>query len=1035
MIFRVLIDRPVLALMLALALVLVGGMAASKLPLRFFPDGMSAGRVNIWVPIMQARSPRQTEEEVVRPTEALLRTIPGISQLRSKASANGARFWIDLNEDQDPVLAGAEVRDRIDRARMQWPDDIEQYFSWREDASSAPLAFFQILTPERSAHWDQMLQDVIKPRLDAVDGIGRVDLWGDLQETIRIWFDRDKLLAQRVDYRRLLERLAQDNITQPVGELESNEQRLLLRVDSKFRSLDDIRSFPVRPGLCIADIARVVRVPSVQNRISRFNGSYTFSGAVRATAGANPVAASDRMRAACATLEQDPRMQGMHFRYVFDQGEFIRSSLDTLRNSALQGGCLALLILLLALRRFRFTLAIGLAIPLTLLIVSAFLYFQGNSLNILSMAGMTLAVGMVVDNSVVVLESIRRRREHGLSVREACIEGSAEVGLAVTMATLTTVVVFLPMIFMGTGNQTQVLFGAVGIPLSVALLGSLFVALFLLPAGLCHLGGLTKIKEQKDNPWSPVLLLLNFNHWLLRPLLKRRYLWLGLLSIYVSLMAAGYLPKPIPKLDLEARDQGPFRNNDIQVNLKIPKGKTLTDVRDEVLGYERFLFQHQEEWQIESVSCRFDRSSAAIDIKLDPDISLKQIPELSRKVKQAWPRRPGIEVVLTDAGGEESDGAAGEDDQRNFVLRLRGRDSEHLAKLALRLQKHLALMPEVASVEASLISDNSEVQVTLQRDRMQELGVQPEVLFSMLRGGLQGQELRRFAEAGREIPLITQFDAERNPSLADLRETEVFSSRGNFQDLESLSQIRFQETLDSITRLDGRTTVSLVGQRKQGIGPRKFSRQLQRVMQQFALPSGYAWSEDSMSQQTELQLTQLAQAGILSIVLVFLLMGILFESVILPAAILITVVLGITGANWALYFFYNAIDPMAVTGMILLSGVVVNNGIVLLDCIQKLRNQGMPRQEAIFEGIRIRLRPIALTAMTTVVGLLPMALFGQQTGSGISYVSMSIAVIGGLCLCTLLSAPLVALFYTYLDDLSQGLTRLLHYKRAKPQSL
>jgi HAE1 family hydrophobic/amphiphilic exporter-1 len=232
-----------------------------------------------------------------------------------------------------------------------------------------------------------------------------------------------------------------------------------------------------------------------------------------------------------------------------------------------------------------------------------------------------------------------------------------------------------------------------------------------------------------------------------------------------------------------------------------------------------------------------------------------------------------------------------------------------------------------------------------------------------------------------------------------------------------MTAVEFRKSLNAIDRMDGRTTVTVLGRRAEGFGPKELSDLLAGVMEKFSLPRGYSWSEQSVSQETAAQIAELVQAGALSVVLVFLLMGVLFESVVLPLSILVTILFAGLGGMWALKWFHGSIDPMAITGLILLAGVVVNNGIVLLDCIERLRRDGHSREAAIRDGIKIRLLPIVMTAMTTIVGLLPMAIFGENAGQGVNYVSLSITVVGGLALCTLCTAPAVSWAYTILDDL------------------
>jgi HAE1 family hydrophobic/amphiphilic exporter-1 len=1011
--FSLLVDRPVLTAMITLALLLVGTMSLLRLPLTFMGEGMSSSRINVFVPVSQARSPREIEDKIAKPGEELIRTISGIKSLRTSCSRSSVRYRIELDNDLDATLASAEVRDRLQRAMLEWPDGIDRYFTWREDGSSAPLQYFQILTPEFTSEWQNKAENIISQRLEAVDGVGRIDIFGVHSEAVRIWFDRDKLLAHRVDYRDLQSRLARDNFTEPAGEIKNDDQRILLRVESKFRTLIDIEEYPVRPGLKLKDLARVERDRRDSKDFSRYNGQFTFTGSIRCTSDANPVAVSARVRAETERLKDDPRLKGVDFRFLFDQGEFIKSSLGNLQQSIFKGGFLALLVLLLFLRNLRGTLAIGLAIPLTILIVADYLYFSGSSLNILTMTGMTLAVGMVVDNSVVVLENIRRLRLQGLPLRTACIQGAREVSLAVTMATLTTVVVFLPIIFMGSTGAIRAMCTSIGVPFSVALLGSLFIALLLLPSGIRQMGGMSASSQlHLPRVWSPVNALISLTQVSIRWALRHRYKILISLLLYGSLVSAKILPTPLPELDFETGDKNPFRSSDVSVRMTMPRGVDDEDVYREVQNYERIVNEHKEEWKVKSVSARYSRTSIRIDIELKDEVSSVETSKYDKLIEEGLPQRPGYIRTISDNG----EGDAEETDQRNFVIRLRGRDSEHLAALGLKLQTTLENQTEVDICEVSSVSHNEEVVVNVNRDRLQELAVGPEVLFGTLSGGLQGREFGRFEQAGNDIRMITQFDDSEDASLAVLKETKVFSNRGSTQRVGDMADVNFTPTMGSITRVDGRTTVTVLGRRTKGIGPKEFTKMLGSVMAKFPLPRGYEWSEHSMSTETAAQITELLQAGVLSIVLVFLLMGILFESIVLPLSILVTIGISVLGGMWALKLFHGSIDPMAVIGLILLAGVVVNNGIVLLDCIERLRRDGKSREDAIQEGVKIRLLPIFMTASTTIVALLPMAIYGENTGQGVNYISLSITVSGGLALCTLLAAPAVTLAYTLVDD-------------------
>lgn len=1014
------VDRPVATLMAILAILLIGAVAVDRLPLRFLPSGLGTNEINIWVNVPVSMAPQEVHDKVAEPLVELLRTIPGLRNVESSSYDEGARVSIEIDEELDPSLAAGEVRDRIQRVMPQWPPGVDRYFLWKEDGSSAPLAFLQLLTPARDSNWDHIVDETIRPRLEAVSGVGRVDVWGLRDESIKIWFDRDKLLALNLDFRDVLQRLSRDNFAEPCGELQvaGGSRSYLVRVDSKFHGTNEISDLPLRDGVRLRDVAVIERVPEVRDDLSRYNGKFTYTAVVRAGADANPVDASDGLRSMVEELKKDPRLSGFDARFLFDQGKFIREGLANLVSTSIQGGLLALVVLWLFVRNLSMTFAVALSIPITLLVATAWMFFGGNSLDICTMAGLTLAVGMVVDNSVVVLENVRRHRELGLSVRDACIEGAREVGLAVTMSTLTTVVVFLPLAFMGSRNS-RALMGSVGIPLSVALMASLFVGLWFMPAGLRALGGGTRLAEQANSKWSPLTWLLTLNRaslsWSLR---NRKTAMAAMVLVIATIWLAG------KQLDFAGESQGPFRRGDVTVHFKLPRGYDIETSEAAFLQLEKHAMERQAEWGLDAVGGRFGRETMRLDLYKElPD---KEAADALRKtVIASLPEIPGIRIELGESqrrGGMGGGGNEQEKDERNFVVRLWGRDPEYLMERALALSERLRLRKEVEKAEVPSVDDNQEVVVEVDRSRLQDLGIAPEAVLNTMASGLQGRILGRFEESDREIQLVAQFDARKKPGMLDLKDTRVFGATGGTQRLSDLGSVRMRRTLPTIDSIDGRVQVTVVGRRAEGVGSRDMSNALADEMATFPLARGYSWSEESGQKKTQAELAELLRIMALSITLVFLLMGVLFESVILPLSILVTIPCALWGAMWSLALFKGSIDPMGMIGMVILCGVVVNNGIVLLDHIVRLRADGLERLAAIREGVEVRLRPIFMTAATTFVGLLPMAVFGDEN-EGVSYVGLSIAVAGGLAVSTITTAIAVPLCYTFADDFIVWLRR------------
>lgn len=1070
----VFVHRPVLTLMVVIATLVIGGIGLTSLPLRFMPEASASNQLRVWIPVRLDRSPQEVSDTVADPLVEQLRTIPGIREVRSDSDSDSCRVDIELDPSMDPVLAGAEVRDRLQRAQLSWPEGVDRYFAWREDASSMPLWFFQLLTPERNARWDQLVDETLRRKLEAVDGVGRVNIWGVRDSVLRIWLDEDALLAQRVPLGEVLNRLRSANLAEPVGELDDGDSRLLLRVDNRYRSTKEIADFPIRPGLRLGDVARIERERPARGSYNYFiaeptgetPGQFVYGGQVYLGAGANPVDTSDRVKAAVDEIRKIPGFEQIGLKVLLDQGAIIRDSLDTLKDTALGGGLLAFAVLLLFIRRFTTTLVVAAATPLALCAAGAWLYLGGDSLNLCTMAGMTIGIGMVVDNAVVVLESIRRRRMLGDDLVTACIQGTREVSTAVGVATLTTVAVFLPPVFTLTGGLQPILAG-IAVPLSVALVSSLGLALWVLPAALRQMrtgasrGAGTPVleaaeldqAERSHQERGPLGLLIRVNQVVLVWALRHRMaaLLLGLVSAGAILGAAsGSL-----ETDFSAGADKIWRRGDISIRYRVPRNFELPDTFALLRRQEAILRKPEnlKKWKIETIGARFSRSSINWRIDLLDGVPSKEQWVIRAAISKAFPEEPGVRPAMSWSGGGGGGGASAEevDDGANtFEMQIYGKDPDTLIQLASGVRDRLELLEETTDVDVPAITDEQEVVIDLDRERMQETGVQPDRLFGSLTQGLQGREVGRFLESGREVRLIAEYDRVNSqgdvvlPDMQALRETQVWDGATAFHDLDDLGAIRFAPTLEEIEATNGRTSITIRGTRAADVSADQLSQALRATMNQVPLPRGYSWQEGGTAREKESSALEFQITAALIVVLLFLLMAILFESVVLPLSIMATLpvaflggILGLVlwpGIAWCLSFLVPGVpleakmDPMAGIGVFVLFGLIVNNGIVLLDQIVRLRRSGMERSAAILEGARARLRPIAMTGATTVVGLAPMAIFGEGD-SGLSYVSMAVLVSGGLITGTLLTAIAVPVSYTLADDFSNWLRGLLRPPR------
>ncbi len=1146
------IGRPIGLLMLLATLLVVGVLAYTRIPIQLIPSGLENPRVWVWIPTDGA-SARENEDKVARPIEEELRTLAGITRVRSYSSDGVVRIAVSFDPALDLTLAKAEVRDRIERVRPRLPAGVDLINFWSEDASQMPLSWFGILHQGDSDRTDFLVQQVVVPRLEALSGIAKIDVFGDLEDSVRILLDEERVLAAGVDIGELIGRLSREAGTEPLGEIDDGGRRFLLRADLRPGDLEALANYPVRRGLVLGDLGEIVRAKSVRSELSRINGDYAYFAVARKEAQANVVAASRSFRAAIEELGKDPRLAGeLSFLPFFVQGDLIESSLDQLKETALGGGLLAVGVLLVFLRRLRLTLCVALAIPISVLIAITVEYFAGRSFNLLTMTGITLALGMLVDNAVVVVENIARLGAEGHSRRRAAEIGAREIALAVTLATLTTVVVFLPLIFMGEDPQTRTIFGGIGLPLCISLLASLLVAVVFLPAVAARLLGerpaavarfAARLEPVAALPARAVatsafalgrtftgsMVALNALNrgtlavlaprgrvlgplgWILRagiaflvfvgaarmvadsraelvpwfewntsggvaqsipmadlanapalwregvlnapfalaaaiaagvlfapPYLRRR-IWrapprkprgapaasivemlaaaLGdvaawslrhrLRACTIALLALSSVAIPAPHIQM-----GAFATEDsadsVRYWVDFTSDFTLAEAAAEMARHETALEGWRAELSFKNWMTSFSERGGTVTLFWDEPLAPSLRKSNAKRVRELAPRPVGHDVRFED----NSDGGAS---RTLLEFHISGPESSELEPLALRAAQILKNVPGLREVRSPLEDAPRQVELSIDRDVAQSLGVNSQNAFQSIAWGLRGFPLPRYWDDGREVPLYIEYDQEQTAGLDTLRDLKVWGEQGPVA-LTSFASIGFERGSREIYRDNGRTTVSLAAEIDDPVRALELERAGYLALGQLDLPRGYALgSDESLRARQSTEIRSLLQALLLSLVLVFLLMGILFESIALPFSVLVTVPYAFLGAFWTLGITGTPMDAMAWIGLIILGGVVVNNGIVLIDRIHRLRGEGVERTAAVVRGVRDRVRPVLMTAGTTVVGLLPMML-AEPASDSIDYRGLAAIVGGGLAASTLFTLWVVPLAYTLIED-------------------
>ncbi len=1022
---RFALRRPVTVTMILLSLLVVGYIAFSRIAIELLPAGFTPPFLGVWTPYPNS-TPEEVEQQIARPIEESVRTIAGVRRINTNSSSNGCWTFIEFAQGTDMDLAYAQLRDRMDRVRAELPEDVERVYlrKWSEDDDPILWITFTQVKPHPDPYL--LIENHVQKPLERIDGVAKVEIWGAYEKSILIHINQDLVKSYKINLYQVIQRLRQDNFAISSGFIREGGRKIYVRSLGKFRSLEELRNLPIRgANLKLKDIAEVkYDVPERRWRML-VDGRDAVSIGIFKESMANTVELCDRVsRIFNEEILRDPQLAPFKATILFNQGDWIRESVDNLQNTALWGGIFALLVLYFFLRRLRMTLIVTIAIPLSILITLTVMYFIGWSLNVITMMGLMISVGMVVDNSIVVIENIYRRMNQGEAPEEAAVRGTSEVGLAITLATLTTVVVFLPLILMNDEIGFRFYMLRIGLPVIVSLLASLFVAMVFIPLAA------TRIRSRKPAPEARVVRRANeFYQRLLRWTLSHRAeMFVILLLVVASMIFAAQHTKH--------SEESNGNINDVRVLLDLPDNFTLEDAQRLVSVVEDTIRAKAALYGVKTINSRFRNNFAEIRVFLYPlekqgwyEILYGWLQQLVRPrpkerytrnevvvdLKKRMPKFPGVTTRFSWRRTESGDAAS-------VSILLYGDDTRRLTALAKEVERRLRTIPGVVSVETERDRGSDEIHLMIHREQAHKYGIPPNMISGTVQYALRGIPLPRYHTTEKEIEVRIQLREEDRRNLAQLKNITFFTSTGKEIPLSAVARFTVEKGLGEIRRRNGKTYLR-VKANSTADDFKKLSAAVDRAMTGFSMPFGYSWSKGESFQRMEESNQSQKFALIFAATAVFLLMGVLFESFVLPLSVILSVPLAFVGSFWLMFLTATPIDIMSQIGFVILVGIVVNNAIVLIDFINRLRAQGLSRAEAILEAGKHRFRPILMTAFTTIGGLIPMAIGGAQM-IGIPYAPMGRTIIGGLLTSTLLSLLAVPWAYTLFDDMRMYFARL-----------
>jgi len=990
------LKRPVTTLMIVLSLVVLGLVALSRLSLDTFPD---ISFPNLWIRIPYPSStPEEVERLIVMPVEEALGTVNHLKTLRSTASADGASIGVEFKWKTDMDSAMLEVRETLDRVRSELPDGVENIYIYRFQSTDRPIIRCNVSMSAGRERLYEVVEKVVKPRLERINGVANVEIRGLASKEVRVDLSDDMLKAFRVNPYSLAYNLRTGNFDLSVGKIFFGGKRFTVRALGELENHLEVRKLPVRgSNVRVEDLADVSFDFPEEEHFQHLDGERAVSLRIYKASRANVVEVSRKVKGVFDELKRDPRLAGLKILVYYDQSREILRSLANLKQAGILGAILAIVVIFFFLRKLRSTLIIAVSIPVSVVFTFLLMYFLGISMNIISITGLALAAGMLVDNAVVVLESIYSQRQKGLPSSEAALVGSDRVSLAITAATLTTIIVFIPLVFLST-SRFGLFMKDFGLTISTALVASLFIALTLIPLLSERL-----FRSAPKERTRFVLFLENNYTRVISWTLKNRVLSVAF-TIGVLVFSI-YLAKGIKR---EYFPQVPDRS--AYYRLEAPNGYPFEKLKSLIGDFERELISRKEELEIDNVSTYFNRRGGTVVVFFkEADERRGDIFKLQRRVKELFPQAPGLKFEMSQRRGLHGGGLG-------ITIEITGREEEVLQMIAEKIKGILEGIPGFEDVATDRESGTDEVRIKVRRDISSKYGLSPLAVARTLASAYSSRPVTRIDIGGNEIDVVVRLREEDRVGLGKLDDMYILNSSGEAIPLGAVSRIEVVRAPSSITRENRRRIVKVTANTDRR-GMAMLGKVVEKKLAALSLPPGYRWrfgEEYRLFKESE---QQSGFAVIVAIVLIYMLMASLFESLLHPFTIMFSIPFAFIGVAILFRLTGTSINNISMLGLMILSGIVVNNGIVLIHHVNGLRKGGLSQREALITGGRDRLRPILMAALTTILGLVPIA-FGQSEGRGAIWASMGKAVIGGLTTSTFLTLILIPMFYSIFDDLS-----------------
>ncbi len=1021
------VKRPVTIIMAMLVIMLLGGISMTRLPIDLLPNIEIP--VSIVVTQYSGVGPQEIEKLITSPLEGAVSTVPNIDTVTSQTTEGTSIVIAQFKNGTDMDFATLQMREKVDQIKSRLPSEAGAPMVMKLDLGSMPVVTLTLSGHDADlAKLQSIAEDKLKPQLERVAGAASVSVAGGYEDQVKIKTHLEKMNGYGLTINSLAMLIGSENLNAPGGEVQKGTQELTIRTTGEFQSLNEIEELliPLPKGgqIRLKDIADVGIEHKEVTAISKSNGEKSVSISIQKQSGTNTVAVSDGVNAAVDAFALEyPELK---INVVMDQSVAIKQSIKTVENEAIMGGLLAIVVVFIFFHNIRTTFITATAIPIAMMATFACLYFAGITINMMTLGGLTLAMGRLVDDNIVALENIHRHRQEGYSKVEAAIKGVSEVGMAIFASTLTTVAVFLPIVFVQ--GIVATIFRELAMTFAISLMASLLVSLTLVPTLSAKLMQAEAIPEGRTGVKG---LVDRFSRWFDRLFGRveatyKKFLHYGLYHRKTVMVMATlvFVISGASALSLGAEFMPASDVGQLTVSATLPDGAKLQDTEDVVTKIEGKLEGITE---IESAFTQIGGSgglslggdtanTGSVSIQLvDLDARNRSVEQVGDDIRSLTKDIPGVEIAVTITDTMQMGGSTTPID-----IAIKGEELDQLKKIGTDMQSIVASVDGTREVKTSMTEGVPEVVVKVNRSNATQFGLSAAQISQAVKGTISGTTATRYRYEGTEIDVVLSGDETFKTSLDNLGQTPIPTPSGITVPLSQVAEVEMGRGPVMIQRT-GQTRVVHVTSQIIDRDLKSVTTDIETKLKGYQIADGYSYEVIGENKELMDSFKDLGLALILAILLVYMILAAQFESLLHPFTIILSLPMGFSGGMLGLFITRTTLSVPSFIGLILLVGIAVSNAIVLVDYIIKRRERGEQREEAIENAGPIRLRPILMTTLATILGLLPMAL-GIGEGSE-TMAPMAVVVIFGLALSTVSTLLLVPVIYTIFEDIRDSRKR------------